>query len=1110
VAVLGIAPRAGAIEAWDGRLELHGYYENQTRVIARNFDGNDDWDLTQWYQILNLELELELAPDGWGPFDLVSAYARMEARYDCVWSRACHVFPSANTYGDRTRHLPKRLSDSRRTGYDDNQFTGHVRKLHDIPIDRLAYRFGVPPEGPVTFDPRNTMKIWNAPSIDTLFGVAGSDQVLGTSDDPAPFILSRFLDYEFASRKVRGTVHGVGTQVLGPWLPKNFVDPTGPLADKPNPFSALDPNPVVLGPGPDMMPGTADDPVGANALPYRPAPLVAAGVTPVDQQFARGIYYPNSGLARLIRNDDLDYIDQNFREAELEWNHGASQQQTRELKEAYLDIDLLDSKLWLRLGKQSIVWGKTELFRTTDQLNPQDLALASLPSLEESRIALWALRATWSFYDVGPLEDLRLEFAANLDRFQGADFGQCGEPYTVNVACNLRTGQFAHGILGLGLAGGTKPPDPWDDIKGLEVGLRMEFRWGPFSVAITDFYGYDDFPYADQLFRYQRNVDPFTGRLRRNESLEPCDPDGAYTAMDTSGCLGPGSDALVNHHANQQYFAFVCSTSIAFVADLDPTACAQSVFNSSSNLGLPGLAPVSSIIGSPTTGDGNGLVLGNAVLGVLTGAAPGADSIPMVDIGLGRDPDGNGVPDDPANAGSCPACFIFGIPANSVPTLDAHLSPEQRALIGCGPLLGTSCETDGIDLLNTEASALTSAWITEPGAAMRGLRLTNEPGQPGTVGYVAEFGRYYCQRFVKHVGLVILPGCRAPGETGYDPAVDGIPSTIAWNGPMLAPTDPALGAVTNCQTPDDGLGFCDTGHPFTGEPFYSVMDAYSWNFQMLLVVFTAIGASDLTDVDVFDPTNPVATDKCSWLAPQFCSNVQALLTVMGRRRNSVLAGGNARFGRHDFVWHMGTSNRLKWNKRNVLGFSADAAEDVTKTNWSIESTWIHDVAVEDNDAWDGITEVDYYNLTVSVDRPTFINFLNESRTFFINSQWFFRYIDGFEESQPSNGPFNVLFTLTATTGFYQDRLTPTITSVYDFMSESGAVLPSIQYRFSGTFSLEFGMALFYGKWQSTRMPLHPVSSSDHAGSGAYRQFSERGLALVRDRDEAFLRIRKTF
>jgi len=246
-AVLAPARASRAVEAFDGRFQLHGFYENQTRVIARNFSGADDWDLTQWYQVLNLEMELDIAPDGFGPFDLISAYARVEARYDCVWTRACRIFPNVDTYGDRARHLPKRLSDSRRAGFTGSQFTGDVRKRHGIPFNRLGIEFGVPLDSlgnpfdaPRIFNDRETLKIWNVPGIDTLFGVKGPDGIEGSSDDPAAFVLSEFLDFEFASRKVRGNQGGVGTQTLGPWLPKNFVDPIGALSNKPNPFSTLD------------------------------------------------------------------------------------------------------------------------------------------------------------------------------------------------------------------------------------------------------------------------------------------------------------------------------------------------------------------------------------------------------------------------------------------------------------------------------------------------------------------------------------------------------------------------------------------------------------------------------------------------------------------------------------------------------------------------------------------------------------------------------------------------------------------------------------------------------------------------------------------------------
>ncbi len=1161
VCVLLAAPSVQAIEA--GPLQIHGFYENQTRVISRNFDGTDDFDLTQWYQVLNLEMELDIAPDGWGPFDIISAYARVEARFDCVYDRACYVFPSANAFGDRAKKLPKRYSDGRRSGFTGSQFTGHVRKRHGISRDILPTKFGIPApttpanlaaglEQPGLFPGgrRKPASIFNVPGIDTLFGQEGANSILGDFDDPAPFVLSRFDDYKFGLRKVRGSVNGNGTQTLGPWLPKNFVDGTGALRDKPNPFRSGDLNPILPqvtygdllpgGPNPSSQlisrgnflddevgfqrgqvapcsefntPQRADgggpaapvDPArdqwnsskcfGTAALPYRPAPIV--GPNGAEQQFAQGIYYPNFALAQQIADDNFDNFDQNFRESELKWNRGASQQQTHFLKEAYVDIELFDSSLWLRLGKQSIVMGKTELFRTTDQFNPQDLALSTLPSLEESRISLWAARAVWSLWQVGPLEDVRLEVAANIDTYQGADLGQCGEPYTPNPACNIRAGLFAHGISGFGLAGLTRPPAPWEDIKGLEFGARMEFRYGAFSFALTNFYGYDDFPFADQLFRYERNVDPFTGRPRERNQRGQC------TTGTEADCL-LASEALTKHSVNQQLFAFICSTSIAFAADLDPTVCAQSIFNSQNRL-LATITPAQAI-SLALGGDQIGLGTGSAVLALLL---PGTTC-------PGPDP-----------FGYCP-----NITAQNIPIVDLdvavgnsngldNLTPQQQALIGCGPFYGTACQADGLDLLNAEASAISSAWITQPNAPSTTLGA----GQPGTIPYAAANGRFWCQRFVQGSGLVVLPGCKAGSaaegavEAGWQLAVDGdrqIPTHTENRGGLPAAT------IFNCPIAGD-VGFCN-GHPFTGEGWYSYMDAFSWNFQMLLVVFSLIGANndvvdppgtavlnpDEFDVTEFNPRAPLAADRCSWAAPQFCSNVSAFLSIIGQRRNSALAGGNSRFGRSDFVWHGGTSNRLKHQKRNVLGFSMDFAEDITKTNWSVESTWFHNVIVADNDALDGVKEVDFFNMTVSVDRPTFINFLNQNRTFFINSQWFFQYTEGFEQSMPRNGPFNVLATLTVFSGFYQDRLNPSLTVIYDFMSESGGILPSISYRFSESFSVEFGMALFYGKWQSTRMPINPISLGNNTGSGAYRDFSERGLGVVRDRDEAFVRLRKTF
>jgi hypothetical protein len=88
------------------------------------------------------------------------------------------------------------------------------------------------------------------------------------------------------------------------------------------------------------------------------------------------------------------------------------------------------------------------------------------------------------------------------------------------------------------------------------------------------------------------------------------------------------------------------------------------------------------------------------------------------------------------------------------------------------------------------------------------------------------------------------------------------------------------------------------------------------------------------------------------------------------------------------VWASVGDVALRYQKRNILGFSTDFAEDTTKSSWGVEFTHVNDTITSDNGEYSGLTKVDEYNLTISVDRPTFINFLNANRTFFINSQLF--------------------------------------------------------------------------------------------------------------------------
>jgi hypothetical protein len=115
---------------WDGRIAIHGFYGMQVRSIIEGYQWqNNSWDLTQWYHVLNLEIEADIAPEGFGPFDIISAFGRIEVRYDCVWTRGCGIFSSADTYGDRSRRLPERLLKGRRSGYTLQHFNSDQRRF---------------------------------------------------------------------------------------------------------------------------------------------------------------------------------------------------------------------------------------------------------------------------------------------------------------------------------------------------------------------------------------------------------------------------------------------------------------------------------------------------------------------------------------------------------------------------------------------------------------------------------------------------------------------------------------------------------------------------------------------------------------------------------------------------------------------------------------------------------------------------------------------------------------------------------------------------------------------------------------------------------------------
>ncbi|MCB1889195.1 MAG: DUF1302 domain-containing protein [Rhodocyclaceae bacterium] len=130
-------------------------------------------------------------------------------------------------------------------------------------------------------------------------------------------------------------------------------------------------------------------------------------------------------------NDRLDFI----REAHVR-------------KTTYLD----DGRaLYLKLGKQQVVWGRTDLFRVLDVINPVDYSRNNIyDELEDIRIPMWIAQAEYRMGPSESMQDRNISLVWNFDKFRPNNLGQCGSPNVI-----LDAGCFFRGMANLWDNGGT-------------------------------------------------------------------------------------------------------------------------------------------------------------------------------------------------------------------------------------------------------------------------------------------------------------------------------------------------------------------------------------------------------------------------------------------------------------------------------------------------------------------------------------------------------------------------------------------------------------------------------------------------------------------------------
>ena len=133
------------------------------------------------------------------------------------------------------------------------------------------------------------------------------------------------------------------------------------------------------------------------------------------------VYNVGPEALREVRDRDKENID-NFKQAYDLW-------------ECYADVS--KGPAFLRIGRQNLSWGETDVFRLLDMINPLDDTYGGIfEDLDDRRIPLWMLRGSYNFGYLGPISSLNIEgfwVPGNWDT-RVAPISPDGTPYAIPLA----------------------------------------------------------------------------------------------------------------------------------------------------------------------------------------------------------------------------------------------------------------------------------------------------------------------------------------------------------------------------------------------------------------------------------------------------------------------------------------------------------------------------------------------------------------------------------------------------------------------------------------------------------------------------------------------------
>ena len=150
------------------------------------------------------------------------------------------------------------------------------------------------------------------------------------------------------------------------------------------------------------------------------------------------------------------------------------------LREAYVKktFSLADGKqLFVKVGRQQVVWGRTDLFRVLDVINPVDYSRNNIyDELQDIRIPMFIAQAEYRMGGSDWMQERNLQVVWNFDKFRPNNLGQCG---TANVI--LDAGCFFRGMKNLWDNGGTVA-----NFANIAPNTFLATNFGPHQIGIRN------------------------------------------------------------------------------------------------------------------------------------------------------------------------------------------------------------------------------------------------------------------------------------------------------------------------------------------------------------------------------------------------------------------------------------------------------------------------------------------------------------------------------------------------------------------------------------------------------------------------------------------------